>query len=148
MRVYPKVSGLSYDEINNNKHSLRSNKMVIAAKLTRLTHKTAIKLHTVTERCTICSSRSTRPVRKLLDTPSYFPNNRLCSKVTAREDDVIRHEFWAEVVPLIPNANFLQSRMKETSLVTCSNWWCLSLRMINWLTRFITLCRAAMELVN
>jgi hypothetical protein len=25
MRVYPKVSGLSYNEINNNKNSLRSN---------------------------------------------------------------------------------------------------------------------------
>jgi hypothetical protein len=24
-RVYPKVSGLSHNEINNNKHSLRSN---------------------------------------------------------------------------------------------------------------------------
>jgi hypothetical protein len=24
-RVYPKVSGLSYNEINNSKHSLRSN---------------------------------------------------------------------------------------------------------------------------
>jgi hypothetical protein len=24
-KVYPKVSGLSHDEINNNKHSLRSN---------------------------------------------------------------------------------------------------------------------------
>jgi hypothetical protein len=25
MKVYPKVSGLSHNEINNNKHSLRSN---------------------------------------------------------------------------------------------------------------------------
>jgi hypothetical protein len=44
----------------------------MAAKLTRLTHKVAIQLHLVTESCTICSSRSRRPVRKILDTPSYL----------------------------------------------------------------------------
>jgi hypothetical protein len=43
---------------------------VMAAKLTRLTHKMAIQLHIVAESCNICSSRSRRPVRKLLDTPS------------------------------------------------------------------------------
>jgi hypothetical protein len=42
-------------------------------KRTRLTHKTALQLHLVSGRCTICSSRSRRPVRKLLDTPSYNP---------------------------------------------------------------------------
>jgi hypothetical protein len=49
---------------------------VITAKLTRLTDKIAIQLHLVAESCTICSSRSRRPVRKLLDTPSYttLPN--------------------------------------------------------------------------
>jgi len=46
----------------------------MAAKLTRLTHKIAIKLHLVTESCTICGSRSRRPVRKRLDTPSYLHN--------------------------------------------------------------------------
>jgi len=30
-----------------------------------------IQLHLVAESRTICSSRSRRPVRKLLDTPSY-----------------------------------------------------------------------------
>jgi hypothetical protein len=44
----------------------------MAAKLTRLTHKIAIQLHLMAESCTICSSRSRRPVRKLLDTPSYW----------------------------------------------------------------------------
>jgi hypothetical protein len=44
---------------------------VTTAKLTRLTHKIATQLHLVAESCTICSSRSRRPVRKLLDTPSY-----------------------------------------------------------------------------
>jgi len=42
----------------------------MAAKLTRLTHKIAIQLHLVAESCTICSSCSRRPVRKLFDTPS------------------------------------------------------------------------------
>jgi hypothetical protein len=44
---------------------------VMAANLTGVTHKIAIQLHLVAESCTICSSRSRRPVRKLLDTPSY-----------------------------------------------------------------------------
>jgi hypothetical protein len=43
----------------------------MGAKRTRLTHKTVIQLHLVAESCTICSSCSRRPVRKLLDTPSY-----------------------------------------------------------------------------
>jgi hypothetical protein len=52
---------------------LRSNtQRVMAAKLTRLTHKIEIRLHLVAESCTICSSRSRRPVRKLLVTPSYI----------------------------------------------------------------------------
>jgi len=42
----------------------------MAAKLTRLTHKMTIQLHLVAERCTICSSRSRRQVRKLFDTSS------------------------------------------------------------------------------
>jgi hypothetical protein len=44
---------------------------VMAAKLTRLTHKIAIQLHLVAQSCTICSSHSRQPVRKHLDTPSY-----------------------------------------------------------------------------
>jgi hypothetical protein len=44
----------------------------MAAKLTRLTHKITMQLHLVAESCTICSSRSRQPVRKLLDTPSYM----------------------------------------------------------------------------
>jgi hypothetical protein len=45
---------------------------VVAAKFTRLTHQIVIQLHLVAESCTICSSRSRRQVRKLLDTPSYI----------------------------------------------------------------------------
>jgi len=43
----------------------------MAVELTRLTHKIAIQLHLVADSSTICSSRSRRPVRKLLDTTSY-----------------------------------------------------------------------------
>jgi hypothetical protein len=50
---------------NNNKHSLRSNTKGYGGKI-------VIQLHLVAESCTICSSRSRRPVRKLLDTPSYL----------------------------------------------------------------------------
>jgi hypothetical protein len=48
---------------------------VMAAKLTRVTHKIAIQLNLVAESCTIFSSCSKRPVRKLLDKPSFkhFP---------------------------------------------------------------------------
>jgi hypothetical protein len=43
----------------------------VTAKFTILTHKIAIKLHLMVESYNICSFRSGRPVRKLLDTPSY-----------------------------------------------------------------------------
>jgi len=46
----------------------------MAAKLTSLTQKIAIQLHLVAESCTICSSRSRRRVRKLLDILSYKAN--------------------------------------------------------------------------
>jgi len=38
----------------------------------KLTYKIAIQLHPVAKDCTICSSRSRRPLRKLLNTLSYF----------------------------------------------------------------------------
>jgi hypothetical protein len=55
----------------NNKHSLRSNTKCYGVKPTRLTQKIEIQLHLVAESCITCSSRSRRPVRKLLDIPSY-----------------------------------------------------------------------------
>jgi len=45
--------------------------MFMAAKLARVTNKIAIQLPLVAESRAICSFRSRRPVRKLLDTPSY-----------------------------------------------------------------------------
>jgi len=49
----------------------------MAAKLTRLTHKIAIELNLVAGIFIICSPRSRRPVRKLLDTPAYNHDTRI-----------------------------------------------------------------------
>jgi hypothetical protein len=71
--VYPKVSGLSHNEIycKKNKHSLEKQHRIMVVKLTRLTHNIARQLHLLAEGCTVCIFRSCRPVLKLLDTPSY-----------------------------------------------------------------------------
>jgi hypothetical protein len=73
---------------------------VMVAKLTRLTHKIAIQLHLVVESCNICSSRSRRPVRKLLVTPSYFAKRCSLTSVqrclcgcTKRKDLFIKRSF-------------------------------------------------------
>jgi len=50
---------------------LRATQRVMVAKLTILTHKVSIHLLLMAEGCTICSSCSRWPVRKLLDTPLY-----------------------------------------------------------------------------
>jgi len=43
----------------------------MAAKLNTLTHEISMRLHSVAQSCNICSSRSRRPVRILLDIPSF-----------------------------------------------------------------------------
>jgi hypothetical protein len=60
----------------------------MAPKRTRLTHKIAIKLQPVAEGCSIYSSRSRRPVRKLLDTPSYGKNSSMndCKEESSTAD--------------------------------------------------------------
>jgi hypothetical protein len=55
---------------------------VMAAKLTTLTHKIVIQLQLVAESCTICSSRSRRPVRKLLDIISYAAHVPICQWIS------------------------------------------------------------------
>jgi hypothetical protein len=57
------------NEINNNKHSLRSNTKGYGGKIH---YSDSQNSDTTTESCTTCSSRSRGPVRKLLDTPSYI----------------------------------------------------------------------------
>jgi len=53
----------------------------MAAKLTRMTHKIPIQLHLVTERYTIRSFRSKRPVWKLLDTSSYHSTKAYSNRI-------------------------------------------------------------------
>jgi len=53
---------------------LRSNTKDYGGKTDLSDSQVAIQLHLLAENCTICSSRSRRPGRKLLDTPSYFSN--------------------------------------------------------------------------
>jgi hypothetical protein len=48
----------------------------MAAKLSILTHKIVIQLHLLAESCAICSSRSRRPVRKLLPTTSHITTTK------------------------------------------------------------------------
>jgi hypothetical protein len=75
----------------------------MVAKLNILTHKIAIRLHLLAESRTICSSRSRRPVRKLLDTPSYRDAGRphcgyevgtslslICGKKKKKKDKIVR----------------------------------------------------------
>jgi hypothetical protein len=89
----------------------------------RLTHKITIQLHLVVESCTICCSRSWRPVRKLLDTPSddicksrhcegearghrlnYFGDGKPTKKICAKSCDrwtlgTRRHDYSRTIVP-------------------------------------------------
>jgi hypothetical protein len=60
-----------HNETNNTDTQSEATQRVMAAKLTRYTHKISTQLHLVAESCTICSSPSRRPVRKLVDTPSH-----------------------------------------------------------------------------
>jgi hypothetical protein len=64
----------------------KATQRVMVVKLTILTHKIAIQLHLVAESCTICSSRSWRPVRKVLDTPSYLSDWLISPLVIEHED--------------------------------------------------------------
>jgi hypothetical protein len=70
-RVYQSFRTESITKSTTVNTRLEATQSVMAPKLTRLTHKIVIQLHLVAESCTICSSRSRRPVQKLLDTPPY-----------------------------------------------------------------------------
>jgi hypothetical protein len=71
----------------------------MAAKLTRLTHKIAIQLHLVVESCTIYSSSARRPVRKLLDTPSYYPPTYAYDNVSCFRTFHTRPAFNTNLLP-------------------------------------------------
>jgi hypothetical protein len=85
----------------------------MAAKLTRLTHKVAIQLHLVAESCIICSSRSRRPVRKLLDTPSYIYDTS--RSVTAPK---YVHIYFEQAVPYVVKSTFSETVTKYKYLGT------------------------------
>jgi hypothetical protein len=70
---------------------------VMEAKLARLTQKIAIQLHLVVESCTIRSSHSRRPVRKLLDTSSYFASQPASHVV----HPVISNEYLGSCISLL-----------------------------------------------
>jgi hypothetical protein len=65
----------------------------MAAKFTRLAHKIAVQLQLVAESCNICSSRSRRLLRKLLDTHSY-----LLSRFMERVERLIGCQLYA-IIP-------------------------------------------------
>jgi hypothetical protein len=89
---------------------------VTATNLTRLTYKIAIQLHLVTESCTICSSRSRRPVRKLLDiwggyTKFGLLTGRNCGKNTSQrypDSRTLRaSDTWAHYYKLLLQAQLI-----------------------------------------
>jgi hypothetical protein len=55
-----------HNEITTTNTRWEATQRVMAAKLTRLTHKIVIQQHLVAESCTICSSRSRRPTSSYL----------------------------------------------------------------------------------
>jgi hypothetical protein len=83
---------------NNNNTSWEVTKRVMAAKFTILTHKIAIQLHLVAESCIICSSRSRRPVRKLLDTHSYVDMQWLTERIQRIPQTLVH---WSSMCPWI-----------------------------------------------
>jgi len=79
---------------NNNKHLLRATQMIMAAKVTRLTHKIAIQLHPVAENCTVSSSGSMRPIQKILDTCSYIAHFSSIQEFLVNFSLSLAHFFW------------------------------------------------------
>jgi hypothetical protein len=103
---------------------------VYGAKLTRLTHKIAIQLHLVAESCTICSSRSRRPVRKLLDAPSYV----VCLFLVITFDLCNRVSWNMVIVPLdgTPSLYFVISCHKYYQHNGRTKLWGGSYRSATW----------------
>jgi hypothetical protein len=87
--------------------------MVMAAKLTGLTRKIAIQLHLVAESCTICSSRSRRPVRKLLDIPSCYADAAKEKKTEAPQKGAAGRPFANNTRNLSGPKNCNRPRWKE-----------------------------------
>jgi hypothetical protein len=92
----------------------------MAAKLTRLTHKIAMQTHLVAEGCTICSSRSRRPVRKLLDTPSYgWPRTRIISRNFHNTSNLKYRKVWS----VSYKRRRKRSAVKTADIATTHSWY-------------------------
>jgi hypothetical protein len=103
------------------------------AKLTRLTHRIAIQLNLVAESCTICSSRSRQPVRKLLDTPSYrnvFTKYNFKLSTSALQNIHIMSSNIVKIVQYVKTYDALYFGVKEV------------------LIKFVALCRATIFIVS
>jgi hypothetical protein len=85
----------------------------MAAKLTRLTHNIVIQLPLVAESCTICSSRSRRPVRKLLDTPTYVNVTATLTSVQSHGLGIKVREFY--VFPIATTHDLTSQDGRQTS---------------------------------
>jgi hypothetical protein len=117
-------------------------KRVMAEKFTRLTHKIAIQLHLVAESCTTYSSRSRRPVRKLLDTPSYLTNCLnlslgecviyvwLLSLIFHQNTKIQSVKCWHSKLEIDPIASF-PVLSKPSNAITLSHYLTLN-RLSNW----------------
>jgi len=65
----------------------------MAAKFTRLAHKISTQLYLVAESCNIYSSRCRRPVRKLLDIPSYSVTEKTGHRFWLFENEFMKWMF-------------------------------------------------------
>jgi hypothetical protein len=87
---------------------------VMAAELTKV----AIQLHVVAESCTVCSSRSRWPTRKLFNTPSYRLEHLKISRL---------HEFFPDVLELFYSHVRLGVYLSDVFLFSLSlslSWVC------------------------
>jgi hypothetical protein len=134
----------------------------MTVKPTGLIHKIAIQLHLVAKSCTICSSRSRRPVRKLLDAPSYkhalqppqLPYDWRWSVeiVTGASWNIHRHVFYYDQVARLPLSRAVKS-FREFYSHTVYVWhgvvWMLCMQRISvecaWLFGNINMCSSVVN---
>jgi len=97
---------------------------VMATQLTRLTYKITIQLHLVAESYTICGSRSRRPFRKLLDTPSYCNTVHLPTSLEVYRVKLCMHFSLPQCVLHSPLISFLDLITLEACDEKYKLWSC------------------------
>jgi hypothetical protein len=128
--VYPKVSGLSHNEITTNTH-WEATQSAMATKFTRLTHKIAIQLHLVAQSYTISISRSRRPVRKLLDTPSFTP-------AAARNRTMVFQPVSSDIFYRTVSGSSRYAEYEQMTTVNMNyQWVCRRNRLYSWFIFFL-----------